>query len=204
MGTPEDRFKEKYLTHSVIALMRVRDVKEPVAQAEIQEVEKELTELMDGIKPSDEMLKAAYFATKGQVTLNQLYPSYDFQTILSYKHSSFWMGSTFGKYINEGYEPEPFIKRCDIAYLKFLKWYDQTLRDNGMEYPLMCIEHSREHRGYHPRSKESFVEYTHYYKDRKEISQCEDAHEVVCFWEPIAEERGRKLGLITTTEHKRR
>ena len=202
----EEQFRKKYITYSTIDSIYLNGsmipgyVRDPVATAEIQRIERELTELMDGLKPSDEMLKAAYFATKGKVPRQEMSAIYDFQNILYYRHFQFWKNKTYNKYIKLGYDTPLFSKKYNIAYLKFLKWYDQTLRDNGMEFPLMCVEHPREKHGYNRATKENYVNHIYYYQDRKEISQCEDIHEAVCFWEPLERNRARKIGFITLKE----
>lgn len=191
-----EQFDEKYLTPHILGFAEPRYVRDPVAKMEIQRIERELTELMDGIKPSDEMLRAAYFATKGQVPLKERSTLYDFQHVLCFRHYQSWKNKELGDW----YDTPLFVKKYHRAYLKFLKWYDQTLRDNGMEFPLMCVEHPREKRGYNRATKEYYVDHIYYYQDRKEISQCEDLHEMICFWEPVVRSKARKLGFIALKE----
>lgn len=193
---PEEQFYKKYLADGRVAHMEIRAVRVPEIYAEVQALEKELTDYL-GMKPTDAMLKAAYFARKGKIPPELKYRTHKFQNILCYQHIITWMRQEFGELINMGYEPEVFREKCDAAYLKFLKWYDVTLEENGVEYPLMCIEQPREHRGYNKNAKSNFKNYVYYYKDRIELSHCKNAHKVVCFWEPV-EKRGKTYGIVTT------
>lgn len=197
----EEQFREKYITNSTIKYIYLNGSMVP-ASAEVQRIERELTELMDGLKPSKEMLEAAYFATKGKVPLQIMFNLYNFRNILYYRHFGSWAGKALDKYARFGYDVDtPFFrKKYDITYLKFLKWYDQTLRDNGMEFPLMCVEHPREKHEYDRVLEKDRVIHVYYYQDRKEISQCEDIHEALCFWEPLVRNSARKMGFITLQE----
>lgn len=186
----KDQFKDKYKVSDSILVNARTSFYDPEIKAEVKEIEQELIELTDGIKPSDAMLNAAYYATKGQLTCHETDNMYDFMHIFSYKHLDFWAGFPAVRYEREGVISRP-REKYDAAYLKFLKWYDQTLWENGMEYSLMCIEHPRE-----PSKSDPSKSYRYCYKDRKEISQCEDIHEAVCFWEPVVKCQVMKLGWV--------
>lgn len=196
---PEKQFYEKYLADGRVANMEIRAVRVPEIYAEVQALEKELTDYL-GMKPTGAMLKAAYFARKGKIPPELRYRSHDFKNILCYRHINAWMNQEVGDLIKVGYDPDIFRDKFDAAYLKFLKWYDVTLDENGVECSLMCIEHPKEHRIYDKYLKRSGKEYVYYYKDRIELSHCTNVHEVVCFWEP-EEKYGQKLRGVVAVDH---
>ena len=131
-----------------------------VLNKEFEEVRSEIREVI-GTEPHYEQIKWGYFAKKGYI------PTIcEFNNIYSIFNSIF----SFGYYCDESWEQLSYEERCD-AHLKFLKWYDKTLRDNGFPYEL-----------FYAVKKDDFA----YARDAKPISECESFDRVIAFWKPFA------------------
>ena len=134
--TKKDEFFDKYCASATME----NDLRKLIAAGdpEIIEIKKEITNMI-GAYPTYIMLFSGALAKKGKI------PS----------KARWWYSTNHIPEKNDCPLVEPFIDkpvfdesvvRVDgdksVAWLNFLKWYDNELRNNGMKYPLLCIPRS--------------------------------------------------------------
>ena len=144
----------------------------------VQKVFDEISQIID-LPPTEPMLVWAILAEKGKV------PPLPFInltgcTVLEDMHDAVWLN-------NKSY----FVssEKCYEERLKYLKWYDKKLRDNGMEYELMGI----------PWDKKDGKDAGHFIYRRKNMIPIKDYTALtqdVLFWEPIEKSLCYNMGWI--------
>ena len=124
-----------------------------------------------GYEPDINMLHWGYLAKEGKIPYHIASTSQ--KTAESIRTNMF--NSTY-RFLKEDPQYVPSLESQN-AKLKFLQWYDKTLQENGVEFPLMCIEWDEKTMSGHKRQLR--------YSRRKSIQKCTKPRWAAFFWEPI-------------------
>lgn len=134
--------------------------------ADIEAMQSELTATI-GINPSYDMIYWGILAKQGKIPPELEFPvGYD--TPLSFKSVH-----DFDCYFYD-YTPN----ERNWFFLKFLKWYDKTIREHGMEYKLVYARQVPKNSGYGSSLSEKIG-------DIERFSSEEDPFLIVAYWEPL-------------------
>lgn len=119
-----------------------------------------------GIEPTDAMIYWGIIAKQGKIPPELEFSGTGFSNLLSYRTVH-----QFDDYFYD-YTPE----ERNWFRLKFLKWYDKTLCENGMEYKLVC-ERENDDLG----CGEQF----NIIGNIEDLSYKHDPFRIVAYWEPL-------------------
>ena len=148
---------------------------------EIEGLKEELKEII-GVTPSNQMLYHAYLAFDGKVPsrLDLCHPWVESSVLTRtgfepYNKPNQWLSNL--KYNGETTD----LKELAEARKKFLLWYDKTLSEHGMPYPLMtCYLTPEEVKGVYHKKLRTQIDYS-----RREIISEKTCMDVAgFFWEP--------------------
>ena len=132
----------------------------------LEQVGDEITEAI-GIKATYSMKCWGYLSKQGKIP-----PSLEFS--IGYADQLSFSSVRDFEYCFYDYTPE----ERNWFFLKFLKWYDRTIRENGMEYKLLYARSNPMSEGFGYTLSESIG-------NIEDISKNEEPFRIVAYWEPL-------------------
>ncbi len=167
--------EEAFFQQYCISLEEENNIKDMMLNVtpEMAKFSDELEKII-GIKPTHPMLIWGYIAKQGKLPSWLTVRCSDSDNPLASKHDSIW----------SSIDPWSNLKISEMreAKFKFLKWYNEELKSNGMEYDLKCIPWSGMDEDRTPCGGCMF----HPKGNAKSIMECQAVYPAAFLWSPMS------------------